>query len=131
MFTISNSTDYALLLVSYISKKKNGASISAVVKDTKLPLRYISRIASTLSRENILQSKEGKNGGYMLKKPLNKILLKYFLSIFEGPILVTKCCDDHCNCSYKSICSHGSRLRKTLQKTFERSISKLTLKDIM
>lgn len=131
MFTISNSTDYALLLIAYLHKCDKSVSISKIVKDTGLPLRYLSRIASTLTKENILISKEGVLGGYMLKKPLDKIRLDRFLSIFEGPISVTKCCTEECNCSYSSFCMHGKKLRKTLQKSLEKSISSLTLKDVI
>lgn len=130
MFTISNQTDYALLIIEYLVKSKNYTPISRVIKNTHIPKRFASRIAAVLAKEQILHSKEGVNGGYKLAKSIKEIKLYDLLKIFEGEIRFSKCAHDDYACRFNAICQHSSFLKHTLQNAYLGLIKNLTLKEM-
>ena len=80
MFTISNKSDYGLILLSQLADKTEYISLKHLVESTNLPPRFIARIAAELVHHGVLISREGKVGGYKLVKSLNNISLYDYLS---------------------------------------------------
>lgn len=66
MITISKKTEYALLLLSFLAKEEGSVALAEVAGRLGLPYRFLAQVASALRQANILESKEGKNGGYSM-----------------------------------------------------------------
>lgn len=130
MFTLSSKPDYALLLISQLLDKSEYIPLSQLVKNTKLPKRFIARIASDLVKNGILKSREGKIGGYKLMKQLNKINLFDFLKIFEPEFHLVKCQDPKYKCEFIDMCNHNTPLKIKLTGIISKELTNWTLKDV-
>lgn len=131
MLTISNQSDYGIILISSLVGKKDYSPLSELLEKTKLPKRYLARIASILSNNKIIKSKEGKVGGYKLIGDLNKISLFDYLKIFEGDFHLCKChVQDYC-CQYKNICHHQVSFRKKVDDIICGQLKKIKLSQLI
>ncbi len=127
MFTISSQSDYGLILLSSLIKKKDFISLTDIVKDTKLPLRFLARIAAELANTGILQSHEGRGGGYKVSDKVNRISLYDYLKIFESDVEVCKCFEKNYKCEHKDICHHSNFLQNKLNKILIENLKKIKL----
>jgi len=130
MLTITKQSDYALLFISKLIEKKDYISLSELVKDTKLPQRFLARIAAVLVSHKIVESREGKMGGYQLTANLKKTSLYDFLKIFEKDVAICKCSDDHESCQYSDICLHHHFLEGKLNKILVAQLKKVSLSEL-
>lgn len=117
MFKISKSSDYGLLLIEYLLSKNNFVSITDIVKKTRLPKRFLARIASILVNEGILESKEGKIGGYRVTDKLKSLSLYDYLKIFEN-FNFTLCSDKYKQCPWEKNCQHKNYFSNRLKNNF-------------
>lgn len=131
MFNISKKTDYALLLISYLIGRDNYSPLSKLTQETKLPKRFLAQIGSALAKNMIIQSREGKDGGYKLIKAPNKINLYKFLTIFEGELRFVKCEAGDGQCQWEFFCKHKNTLRNKLNKVVIGELNNWTLADII
>jgi Rrf2 family protein len=103
---LSNTAQYAIRVISYMAHKKQVLySASDLIKELKISDKYLKRILTTLSNNDIIKSVQGRYGGFSLHKDLEKISLfeivkavdnieKYF-----GCILGFEECSDENPCS--------------------------------
>lgn len=133
MFTLSTKSDYGLLLLTILEKKKtdNYSSISKISKETKLPYSYISRIAAELSTAGFLKSKEGSSGGYKLSKKPEDIKIGKVIEILEGPFSPTKCSASDKECKYEKICPMCGCWQVELKGKMWEVLKDFSLKDLM
>lgn len=134
MFKVSTKGDYGLLLLAALAEKRQtGArlvSLKEIAKEKKLSLPYISRIITLLKKAGLVESKEGKNGGYSLAKNPREISLMQILEVLEGPVSLVKCCSNaQAKCVSESFCGIKQtwQAAKGLLTAFLRSA---TLEDI-
>ncbi|MEN9328259.1 MAG: hypothetical protein RI947_1067 [Candidatus Parcubacteria bacterium] len=131
MFAINNKTDYGLLLISQLRERTEYTSLSRLVQETKLPQRFIARIAAELVKAGILVSREGKVGGYKIVKDLHDISLMDYLEYFEDKLEMVKCTDEGYDCKFAGICQHGASFKTKLNSIVRTELSKWTLADFM
>ena len=131
MLTINNKSDYGLLIVEKLHKQKEYIPLSKIVDNTKLPARFIARIAADLVRCGILESREGKIGGYKLAKNPDKITLYEFLKVFEEDMQLTKCQNPDYNCDFQTICNHNNFFRQKLTTILVHELNNWTLMDVI
>lgn len=131
MFTINNKSDYALLMVSHLADRKEFVPLSVLVRETKLPQRFIARIASDLVKHDILESREGKVGGYKISKSLKEITLFEFFKIFEEDLRLVKCQLPGYECNFEVMCGHNNLFRGKLTGILVKELTKWTLQDII
>jgi len=127
MLAITKQSDYGLILVSYIYKKNSLVRLSDLIKETKLPQRFLARIAAELVKNGLLVSREGKNGGYTITSKIKKISLYDYLSIFENDVVVSKCVDEDYECKFEEFCNHKGFIKKRLNIVLTRELKKIKL----
>ena len=131
MLTITKQSDYGILMLSYVYKKKSIVSLSELIDKTKLPQRFLARIASVLKKNQLLISKEGKTGGYLIGDKVNKFTLYQYLQIFEKNVCFCDCCDDNSSCQFENICHHKTILKNKLQKIIIDQLKTIKLIDLI
>lgn len=131
MFTISNQTDYALLFIEYLARQGEAKSMVKVVDELRLPRRFMAQIAAKLVNANILESREGVNGGYKLSQPVSKIKLYDILALFEGDMALVKCADGEYKCDFAKVCRHKQYWKTVLTTKITNTLNKLTIADVI
>lgn len=127
MLSITKQSDYGLIMVSYIYKKDRLVSLSELIESTKLPQRFLARIAAELVRNGLFTSREGKRGGYIISKNIKKFSLYDYLSIFEKDIFVSNCVDKDFDCKFEKVCNHKDFIKKSLNGVLIKEIKKIKL----
>ncbi|GIW63065.1 MAG: hypothetical protein KatS3mg090_0891 [Patescibacteria group bacterium] len=118
MFAISNSSEYGLLILEQVKDCKEYVPLAEIVKKLKLPKRFVARVSAELVKAGLLDSKEGRNGGYRLSEEFYKLTLLDYLKIFEKTDMV-KCIDKNFKCRYSKNCSHKHPFAKIQQILLE------------
>lgn len=95
MFTLTKKADYGLSLLTILAGRGRGSRISLKeLSDLGMPRAFMAKIASALVEAGILNSKEGKNGGYGLNYEPKEIQVREALEAIEGevePVTCTGC----------------------------------------
>ena len=127
MLAITKQSDYGLILISFVYKKDRLVKLSELIKETKLPRRFLARIAAKLTKRSLLISKEGKSGGYIISSKVKKISLYEYLTIFENDVVVSSCVDDDFDCKFEKICNHKDFIKKRLNVILIKELKKIKL----
>lgn len=131
MLNITKQSDYAMLFVSYLNDKSDRyVPLSELVKETNMPQRFLARIAAELVKQRVVESKEGKVGGYKLTKTGTDTSLYNFLRIFEGDLSFVKCEKPDYKCPWEYMCKHKSFLKHTLHELVARELKNWKLRDL-
>ncbi len=121
MFKISKQSDYGLLVLSYLKNKADFVPVSEILKNLRLPKRFLAKIASALVKNKILESKEGISGGYRLTANVKRLSLYDYLKIFEGDLEVVNC---SCH-SYKCLNDEKCQQKKFFKRSFTNEVIKI------
>ncbi len=131
MLNISTKSEYALLFLSSLVGKNHYTPLSEMIKKTKLPQRFLARIAAQLVKNQVIESKEGKIGGYKLSDKIKFLTMYDFLKIFEGELSFVKCSEDDYCCRWEKICCQKNFLRDKLSKIIVKELKKLSLIELL
>ena len=90
---LNKKTQYALQALQYLAEHQNQGPvlISEIAEQKKIPLKFLENILLELRKEEILESKKGKGGGYFLNLPPQKIPLARIIRLIHGPIAMLPC----------------------------------------
>jgi Rrf2 family protein len=139
MFEISTKGDYGLLLLSTLADKmregREFVSLKEIAREKKLSMSYLSQIIMPLKRAGIVDSREGRSGGYFLTKKPGEITLMKVLETLEGPISPVRCCGQKGlrqgqKCGSENICNVKS-VWVQAKIVLAQFLQKKTLEDLM
>ncbi len=129
----SKSCEYAIRAALYVSSNSiNGSklSIKEIAKEIDSPEPFTAKILQTLSREKIISSIKGPNGGFYLDPKAKPIPLNTIVKAIDGEDVLHTCslglkvCSDTSPCPiHHEIQRYKDRLRKIMK---ERTIQDLT-----
>ena len=132
----SKACEYALRAVLYISiRSKHGSklSISEIAKEIDSPVHFTAKILQTLSREGIISSIKGPNGGFYLEPKAKPIPLNAIIKAIDGDDVLHTCtmglkeCSDKFPCPiHNDIKAYKDKLRKLMkEKTVQQLATEL------
>lgn len=121
MFGLTKKADYGLELMVVLARhfKKGPLSLRQVAKEKKLPFKYLEQVAIPLREAGLIRAKEGRGGGYFLKKSPQEISVAEIVEILEGPVELGYClgCPKAAICGQKNIWTEvGDKVRQTIQE---------------
>ncbi len=131
MLNITVQSDYGIILITSLLDRKDFTPLSSLIEKTNLPKRYLARIAAELAKNKILESREGKVGGYRLTKQAEKITLFDYLKVFEGDLTITKCSKTDYDCPWEGVCEHKSFFKHQLTSVITSELKKYRLLQIL
>ena len=98
-FSLTRKTDYALVALASLAHERalGGEPKSArhIAEAFNLPLHLLMNLLKDLHRANLISSRRGVSGGYLLESAPEDINLKQVVEAIEGPVSVTLCSGDH------------------------------------
>jgi Rrf2 family protein len=92
MKVLNKNTDYAVrALLSLAGSQGVYMSAKTIATDQDIPYQFLRRILQELIRHELVVSREGASGGFMLKRDPDGIGLRELIEIFQGPVQVSEC----------------------------------------
>lgn len=90
---LSKKTQYALRALTHLALHYGDepVRISTIAAQQKIPLKFLENILVELKNADMLESKKGKGGGYVLKMSPKKITLATVIRVINGPIALMPC----------------------------------------
>ncbi len=85
---ISTTAHYGLIAAGYIAEQSDEGWVMAktIAKEYGIPLEYLFKILQQMVRSNVLRSKRGPGGGFILARPAKEITLLEIIEAADGPI---------------------------------------------
>lgn len=119
MLRITKETDYGILVLTRFARQGAAAlTTKQLAEQTGIPYRMVCKILNLLTRKGFLTSQRGVKGGYQLERRPEDITLEEAIHALEGPISLTECTRDVCECAAVSLCSvsgHWSHINRAFR----------------
>ena len=89
---LTSRCEYAMLALIYLGRQKTGMllSVDVIARTQNIPPKFLEQIMLTLKRAKYVRSAKGRNGGYQLAKPMERITLAEIVRLFDGAIAPTE-----------------------------------------
>lgn len=134
---LSRKTKYGIKALTYLAKNGNEKpiAISTIAKAENIPHKFLESILLELRMQDILTSRKGKGGGYLLLTTPDKIKMSTVHRILEGPIAMLPCvslnfyekCED---CKDEETCSVNRLMAQVRDNTLA-ILENQTLADLL
>ena len=133
MLKINRQTDYAIRVILALAQRGEGTRLSSadIQKEMLIPKALMTRIVAQLSREGLVNTFPGRDGGLMLPRPASQITLKEVVEAFEGPILLSECLQakGEDDCPFRTNCPVRSKWGR-VQVAMLREMASITFEDL-
>src|SRR5690242_16703532 len=134
MLKINRQTDYAVRVVLALAKRGEETRLSSsdIQQEMLIPKSFMSRIVAQLSRDGLINTFPGRDGGLSLPRPASQITLKDVVDSFEGPILLSECMQvkGEDDCPFQSNCPVRSKWGR-VQVAMMREMASITFEDLV
>ena len=103
---LTKQGDYAIRAVVELAKHYSGGLCSAkdIAFQQKIPVSFLPKILSLLTKNGIILSQRGSSGGIRLAKSPPEITLSSIVEAVEGPFILNDCLGDATLCERKGQC---------------------------
>lgn len=126
MISIPKKVEYGLVLVKFLSQNTDkNVSLSEASQKLILPYRFLCQVAAELKKGGVVESQEGKRGGYKLKRGWQGLSLYDFLKILGERKAIVTCMSDK-KCSLIKSCGLRA-LWEDLESVWIRELEKIKL----
>ncbi len=89
---LSKTTEYALRAVIYLAKAEGDNTTSqSIASATFVPVGYMSKVLNTLARANVVTSRRGPSGGFILAVDPKKLTMLHVVEAVEPLPRITTC----------------------------------------
>jgi len=129
---LTRASEYALLSLDLIRKSEKPKGAEQLAKELCIPKSFLAKILQGLAKSNILESKKGAHGGFIMAKQSHKITIAEIIIAAEGKTPAVFDCSQ-----YASTCPNGaigtcniSPFLVTFQSKIDTFLEELTLEDI-
>ncbi|MEA3401739.1 MAG: Rrf2 family transcriptional regulator [Armatimonadota bacterium] len=90
---LSHKCQYAIRAMYEITRREGEWPVKSgeIAKAQAIPPRFLENILAQLRRGGFVDSKRGKNGGYMLADPTQPVTVGEVIRFIEGPLVPVHC----------------------------------------
>ncbi|MGA2188586.1 MAG: Rrf2 family transcriptional regulator [Steroidobacteraceae bacterium] len=90
---LSQRARYALKALLALAEAGTGSPlmISAIARRQRIPHKFLALILLDLKRGGMVQSRRGREGGYLLAKPPSRIFFGQVIRLIDGPVALLSC----------------------------------------
>lgn len=126
MLRISRMSDYAIVLLTTLAKREHNERLNArqLAQATGINMPTAGKLLKLLNGQHIVDSRQGRSGGYALTRLPGCISLAEIIEAIDGPIAMTDCFRDDHDCGMQEDCTvrpHwgaiNHRIRQVLDQT--------------
>jgi len=106
MLRISKLTDYAIVLMSRMAAHEGETLTATSLADaTRIGRATVTKLLKMLAAHGLLQSVQGRRGGYSLARSPSEIAMTDIIEAVEGPIAMTECTLHGSDCGIEDMCN--------------------------
>jgi len=117
MKLVTSRIHYAIKSLVYISKEPNRVvSVNELVTKLNMRRAFLRRILQMLSKNKVLKSSKGRNGGFSLNKKPNKLRIIDIMEIFRKKTDVMSCLFEGGICPYPDNCPLMNKMKEAERK---------------
>ncbi len=131
MLRINKKTEYALMVLKYMSEKEKDSLVSVreICDRFNTPFDTTAKVMQVMNSNDLLDSVKGIKGGYVLKTPLEKISYMDLAKMIEGKKEQAFCETSKGKCELEECCNIASPLQN-LSERLNSFLKELTLRDL-
>jgi Rrf2 family protein len=100
---LTRASEYALLSLDVLRKSETPLGAEQLAKKLSIPKSFLAKILQSLAKNDILESRKGAHGGFILIKPIDEISINEIIFAAEGRKPVVFDCT-----SYTETCPNGA-----------------------
>ena len=132
MFKFSKKVEYGMMALLEVANHtpEDLVTAKALARQFHIPPEIMGKVLQVLKRNNLLESVQGVNGGYLLRKSLDKISLLDVIEALDGPVNLVSCSNGKfCDCEQLLHCNIKTPL-EIIQNELAQFFYSITLDDI-
>jgi len=130
---LTRASEYALLSLDTIRKSDKALGAEQLANELSIPKSFLAKILQNLAKADILESRKGAHGGFILSKDINEISINDIIYAAEGKTPAVFDCTQ-----YTQTCPNGtigscaiSPFLANFQTKIDEFLKDLTLGDIL
>lgn len=132
--SINVTTDYAIRILLYLASnggRERTISGKEISEEMRIPYNYFLKIIPNLKNAGIVQSFQGKKGGYSLEVDPKDVSLYKLLDIMDDRVVLNQCLRNPNSCSRRAA-NHCAvhRSLEGLQEHIDKELSNMTIADL-
>ncbi len=111
MLKISRLSDYAIVLLTALASDSRPdsdpqrANARALAERTGISMPTVGKLLKLLHGQGIVESRQGRSGGYFLARQADAISLAEIIEAIDGPIAMTDCFRPDHDCAMEHDCA--------------------------
>ena len=127
----SRPCQYAILAMTYLADRASDRRVSTreISEETEIPLPFLSKIVSTLSRHGLLAARRGPSGGVALGRAPAEVTVGDVVEAFDGPLDEGRCVLGLSECDGANPCPVHESWKRVREELF-RELHSRTLADL-
>lgn len=130
MLRLSKLTDYGTVIMSYMARQPDAVfSVAEVAAFVGVTAATASKILKTLARRDLVLSRRGAQGGYVLSRPPGQISIAEVIDALEGPLGLTECSVAAGLCAQEQRCRIRGQWQR-INQVIRDTLDKVTLSDM-
>ncbi len=130
MLSLSQTTGYAVLALSCLEQSGRPVFAKDIAACTGIPSAYLSKILHSLTRSNLVISKRGFRGGFLLSRSAGAISVMDVAEAIEGPDCLPRCLLGLKDCEQERACpTHDFWARE--RQRIECELRRVRLSDVL
>jgi len=132
MKLLTKETDYVVRAVMNLAVNNKSGFISSreIADNEDIPFPFLRRILQRLTKEEIVESKEGIGGGVKLHARPGAIRISDLIKIFQGGIKISQCMFRNRLCENRRKCVLRKRLLK-IEEKLVREFENITIESLL
>jgi len=100
---LTRASEYALLSLDVLRKAEAPLGAEQLANELSIPKSFLAKILQSLAKKDILESRKGAHGGFILAKPIEEISINEIIFAAEGKKPAVFDCT-----SYLETCPNGA-----------------------
>jgi len=103
MTLMSRKVDYALLILSYLDRRREGGCAREIADRFNLSKGFVANILKELCQKGFVASHRGAKGGYLLRRPAEEVSLAELMEALDEGFHLAEC--NKAPCEFSSVCT--------------------------
>lgn len=130
MLRLSRLADYGVVLLAHVARNEGLCSARELALETAIPRPTVGKILKDLTRQGILSSRRGVNGGYHLTCATEDLSVLRIIEALDGPLTMTACANVTAGaCDHEGHCQLREPWRR-INRAVAMTLGKISLADM-